>query len=87
MYLKFCKGEKMSLCMCSKHHSFVQIVITLYRAWAREVIVSAGIYGEAVHPFMSLSATTASEICCPLLIDRCWYLKHFECFVAQVSRI
>lgn len=69
MYLKFCKGEKMCLCICSKHHSSVQIVTTLYRAWAREDIVSAGIYGEAVCPFMSLSATAASEICCPLLID------------------
>lgn len=52
------------VCICSKHHSFVQIVISLYRAWAREAIVSAGIYGEAVCPFTSLSATSASEICC-----------------------
>lgn len=87
MYLKFCKGEKMCLCICSKHHSFVQTVITLYGAWAREIIVSAGIYGGAVCPFMSPSATAASEICCPLLIGWSWYLKHSQCFTAQVSRI
>lgn len=33
-----------------KLHSFVQVVITLYGAWAREVTVNAGIYGEAVCP-------------------------------------
>ena len=87
IYLKFCKSGKMCLCICSKHYISVQIVITLYKAWAREVMVSAGIYGEAVCPFMSLSATAASEICCPLLIDWSWYLKHFECFTAQVSTI
>lgn len=87
MYLKFCKGEKMWLYRCSQHHRSVQMAITLCRAWAGEVTVSAGIYGEAVWPFVSLSATAASEICCPLLIGWSWYLKHSECFTAQVSRI
>lgn len=84
MYLRFCKGEEVCV--------FAVKITALCRLWTLYIVPGKTGYSKCWHLwrsslFMSLSATAASEICCPFFIDWSWYLEHFECFIAQVSRI
>lgn len=57
------------MCICSKASQFC--ADSDYSVWSldKRGIVNSSIYGEAICPFVSLSATAASEICCPLFVD------------------